>query len=198
MLSEHVARADRGYAGLVMSAAEYLALGEREQRYELVNGVVVMSPGRRPRHWRFVEEVLDQLKAFAKPRGGFETYADTDLCIDGVTVLRPDLCVYARPRARRAPERLDQPPDLVVEINSPGNKAYDLETKRRTYERFGVREYWSIDPWDPAEPPGMRVRAWWLQGGKFEDFARERDGLASRAIGGFVLDLRPLREIAGE
>ena len=37
-------------------------------------------------------------------------------------------------------------PDLVVEILSPGTRRVDEVTKRKLYERSGVREYWVVDP----------------------------------------------------
>lgn len=37
-------------------------------------------------------------------------------------------------------------PDLLVEILSHHNPEHDLVTKKKIYEKFGVKEYWIIDP----------------------------------------------------
>ena len=34
----------------------------------------------------------------------------------------------------------------MVEILSPSTRARDLETKREIYARYGVGEYWIVDP----------------------------------------------------
>ena len=37
-------------------------------------------------------------------------------------------------------------PDLLLEVLSPSNRAYDRKRKRDRYERAGVREFWLVDP----------------------------------------------------
>ncbi len=37
-------------------------------------------------------------------------------------------------------------PDLMVEILSPGNTRYDMQTKFRLYEECGIQEYWMLEP----------------------------------------------------
>ena len=37
-------------------------------------------------------------------------------------------------------------PDLVVEVLSDGNEAYDRGQKLGWYRQYGVREYWLVDP----------------------------------------------------
>lgn len=37
-------------------------------------------------------------------------------------------------------------PTLIIEILSPSNQAHDLITKMNLYQRFGVKEYWIVNP----------------------------------------------------
>lgn len=37
-------------------------------------------------------------------------------------------------------------PDLLVEVLSPSTPDRDREIKRRIYAKYGVREYWIVDP----------------------------------------------------
>jgi Uma2 family endonuclease len=180
---------DMGYAGLLMRAEDFFALGPTTERYELINGVVVMSPSPRPRHWKVVEEILFQLREHARRSGPLDTYADIDVFLDEVTVYRPDLCVYARPRPSPIPERLSTPPDVVLEVLSAGSRPLDLITKRDAYERFGVREYWTFDPDDG------RVRAWTLHDGVYRELPEGPSGLTSAALTGVVIDLAPVRAL---
>ena len=51
-------------------------------------------------------------------------------------------------------------PDLVVEILSRSTAKYDKGRKKDTYERFGVREYWIVDPFS------LSVEQYVLEDGK--------------------------------
>lgn len=69
--------------------------------------------------------------------------------MDGVlsdeTVVQPDLIVILNENRHIIHERIEGPPDLVVEVLSPATKDRDLTAKRRLYARHGVREYWIVD-----------------------------------------------------
>jgi len=178
---------DLGLAGLRMTAAEYFALGETRQRYELVDGVVVTSPSPSRVHQRILVALLEQLIPFMKRTGG-EVLPDMDLEVNPRTVYQPDLICFAR-SLPDVPTRVVAPPDLVIEIFSPSTKAFDLTTKRDDYERFGVGEYWTIDPAD------ARVRRYARQQGQLVKVPFTGDALACGALPGFTLDVRPLREL---
>ncbi len=178
---------DTGYIGLRMTADEYLALGETPERLELVDGVVVMSPSPTPRHQLVVRLVLRQLERYADTAPDLSLFPETDVCFDAQHVYRPDIVCYARGQLAKTPDRLRTPPDLIIEVLSPGTKAFDLTTKKDDYERFGVNEYWAI------EPDGSRARCYRRQGSLFVEIPITGDTVESIALPGFVLDLKPIR-----
>ena len=67
--------------------------------------------------------------------------------IVGHNILQPDILFVRRNRAGVIGElNLKGAPDLAVEILSPCSRGKDLEIKRKIYARFGVQEYWVVDP----------------------------------------------------
>lgn len=175
-----------------MTADEYLALGETPERYELIDGVVMMSPSPSPLHQTLVVEILSQLASFARGTDAIRIFPDTDLRLGQQLIYRPDLSVYLGSRMPRIPARLTEAPDLIVEILSPHNRPLDLVTKRGDYDRFGVAEYWVVDP----QMGG--VRRWARAGTALEEQAASADRLESRAIPGFARDMAALRKLVGE
>lgn len=72
------------------------------------------------------------------------------------------------------------PPDWALEIVSPSSVERDYDDKRNQFERFGVREYWIIDPLEE------RMTCYRLgKNGKYKE-VRSRDGkMHSQVIPGF-------------
>jgi Uma2 family endonuclease len=180
-----------GYAGMRMNAAEYLSLGETRERYELIHGTVVMSPSPTPKHQRVLLDALMQLEEFARSASGIHVFPDTDVLFAPSVVYRPDIAAFVRPAWVQTPERLTEPPDLVVEVLSGGTQFLDQVTKRDDYDRFAVGEYWIVDP------NTGHVRAWRRQGTRLIEVPTEGDTLPCASIPGFALDLASVRATAG-
>lgn len=101
-------------------------------------------------------------------------------------VLEPDQLVVLAEHALRVCEQfVEAPPDLVVEILSPGTAGRDLGAKRRLYEAAAVPEYWIVDP------DGCAVEVLVLEEGRYFRFGlfRRKDSLRSQAREGFELAL---------
>ena len=181
------------YRGLRMTAEEYLQLEEDGCRYELVDGVVCMSPSPLYKHQKVAAEVLAQIAWFLRtnPLGDVLAEVDVDLGPGprgGDLVYRPDVVFV---RKEHVPENLDhirRPPDLIVEVVSPSSRRYDRETKKDDYERCGVPEYWIIDP----EKDSMTFYR--LRGGRYAEVKPDGNSFKSETVPGFALDLDRVRQ----
>ena len=73
--------------------------------------------------------------------------APFDIVFSRHDVLEPDLMFLGNERLGHVTEKNVQgPPDLVIEVLSESTEDRDREIKRRIYGKFGVREYWMVDP----------------------------------------------------
>lgn len=174
-----------------MTAAEYLAIGATAERYELIDGVIIMSPSPRPRHQSVASFLASLAWQEGRPGDAPWVFPETDLTLSAALVYRPDICLYTARRFSGVPARLDTPPDLVIEVLSPSTRLQDLNTKRDDYERFGVREYWAVD----AETGG--VSCWRLEAGRFVAVHATGEFLVSTAVNGYSVDLGRLRGLCG-
>ena len=118
------------------------------RRYELYDGEVYVCPAPRPRHQMALAEIHDRLRKYAELRGGLALVSPIDIVFDEHNVLQPDIAFFEA--ARRHHVELDEAirvaPDVVVEVISPGTMWNDLGRKKATFARFGVPEYWLLDP----------------------------------------------------
>jgi Uma2 family endonuclease len=126
-----------------LSVDQWLELPE-DQRCELVEGEIVVSPSPSLDHQRAVGRLFRALDDHARAHGGEAFVAPLGVRLSDDTALEPDLLFVSSPD-RYGPRIVEGPPDLVVEVSSPSTRRYDLIRKRRLYERFGVPEYWFVD-----------------------------------------------------
>lgn len=63
-------------------------------------------------------------------------------------VVEPDILYISAARMAQVltAQNVQGSPDLVVEVGSPGTRRRDEKLKHQLYERFGVSEYWVVDP----------------------------------------------------
>jgi Uma2 family endonuclease len=126
---------------------EFLQLEESNLPCELINGEVFMSPAPNLMHQVVSSNLNDLLKAYARKTGGFAAYSPFDVYLDNKNVFQPDLLYLEKENRSQLFEKgLKGAPDLAVEIISASNSYKDRNQKKRLYEKFGVKEYWIIDP----------------------------------------------------
>lgn len=119
--------------------------------YELLNGVVVMSPPAGWPHGRVGSNLNWVLRSVVVPnRLGQVFDASTGYRLPSGDTVEPDVSFIsaARLSAGPLPQRgkfLEIVPNLVVEILSAPTAARDRGEKKKIYERNGVDEYWLVD-----------------------------------------------------
>lgn len=115
---------------------------------ELINDTVFMSPAPDFLHQTISLELAVQISNHSKKNNlGVCVTAPMDVFFDGKNVLQPDLLFIATDNLGIIKDgKIKGSPDLIVEILSPGNKRHDTEKKKAIYEKFGVKEYFIVDP----------------------------------------------------
>jgi Uma2 family endonuclease len=125
-------------------AADYWKLPEGEP-IELIRGRFVVSPSPIPRHQIALSLLSDRFLDFARTSGGVMMFAPMDVVLSDDTILQPDLLYLSKQRLHIVKDRVEGPPDLVVEVVS-GTARRDRVEKLDLYARYGVPEYWIVDP----------------------------------------------------
>lgn len=116
-------------------------------RYELVDGVLLMSPSPRPLHQRVVARVLAAVSVHC-PRDCEALPAPVDVVLADDTVLIPDVVVGRR--GDYTERALEGVPVLAVEVISPSSRLIDTELKRARLAAAGCPHYWLVDPYVPG------------------------------------------------
>lgn len=125
---------------------DFLLLGETKTPCQLINGELIMSPAPSPKHQR-VSRKLFKLIDSATQGAGELFFSPIDLYIDERNVFQPDLIYLSENNKKYLTDRgIEGPADLVVEIISPSNSYTDRNQKKNSYLKFGINEYWIVDP----------------------------------------------------
>ena len=169
--------------------SDYLKLPE-DKRYEILEGELYGVPAPNIRHQRISKRIQTALTWQIEEKGSGEVFhAPCDVVLSEENVVQPDLLLVRKERLSIIGEaNLPAAPDLVVEILSPGTRKKDLAIKRKIYARFGVQEYWVVDP----DANTLEVLTWKESGYVTAGLYRESECLSSPLLP--ELDL-PLAEV---
>jgi Uma2 family endonuclease len=128
------------------TVADLDALPDDGLRYELVDGVLLVSAAPVPRHQRAVSELFYLLRQ-ARTEDTDVFVGPLDFRPTGRRSLQPDLLVVRR---EDVGEKNLTALLLAVEVLSPGTRSVDLLLKHGLYAESGVASYWVIDPAEPS------------------------------------------------
>ena len=146
-------------AGRPFTVAELDRMPDDGRRYELLDGVLIVSPRPTTIH-QFVAMRLLRMLADACPEG-LCVVREPAVELGPQTEFDPDLVVVRMDQIGGA--KFTEPPLLAVEIRSPSIALVDLNRKKAAYERFGVASYWIVNP----EPPQPELTVFELRDGRY-------------------------------
>jgi Uma2 family endonuclease len=134
----------------------YLGLPEMKQRYEIIDGELVIAASPIPTHQWILANLFRALDPFVRERRlGMLLFAPLDIIIkkEPLRTRQPDLLFLSAERSGitegtqlRGMQPLQHVPDLIVEILSPSNSRRELAEKLEDYQTIGVRECWIVSP----------------------------------------------------
>jgi len=138
----------------ILTYEDYLALPEMMQRYEIIDGELIMPPAPLIGHqWRSIEISVSMKAYVTECQLGLVLYAPVDVMISQ-TPLRtrqPDVLFISFERLEQYGlddmeelPYLDIAPELVVEIVSPSESTRKVSDKLVDYRRIGVQECWLV------------------------------------------------------
>ncbi len=127
---------------------DYRLIPEDGKRHEIIDGDEYVAPAPNTRHQRLVGRLFFQLTAHLAQHPLGEVFiAPIDVILSDTDVVQPDVLFLRTDRLALVEKHaVTGPPDLIVEVLSEGNRRHDEVRKRKLYERFGVEEYWIVDP----------------------------------------------------
>jgi Uma2 family endonuclease len=129
---------------------DYLRLPEDGNRYEVIRGVLYVTPAPTYKHQIVAGNLQFRFRSFVEERDlGVVLYApfDVKLPFRIGTPVQPDILFF---RKGNTPDWEDKSfegvPDLVAEVISPRTRSHDRTTKLKAYQDASVPEYWLVDP----------------------------------------------------
>jgi len=132
-----------------MTARQFLELGEDPPgvRLELVDGEIAVSPSPIPDHSFIVATLVRILGQHIEDHSLGQLFLDVDTVFGVHDVRRPDVLFFRTNRLHLVGRKaMEGPPDLAVEVLSPGNIATDRKDKFKLYAAGKVKHYWIVDP----------------------------------------------------
>ena len=136
-------------SGVRLTYEDYLLFPDDGNRHELIDGEHFVTPTPKRKHQAISMNLSGMIWTFLQERPiGRVFTAPFDVILSEFDIVEPDLLFMSR---QRMTEIATSPwvrgaPNLVVEIGSESTRKRDETIKKRLYERFGVEEYWIVDP----------------------------------------------------
>lgn len=162
------------------------------QKMEIINKKLYIMPSPNRLHQKILRQLSIAFTLFTEKNDLGEVYfSPFDVKLDEENVVQPDILFIAKVHYDILTKQgASGTPDLVVEVLSPANYKAERERKKETYRKFGVTEYWEIQP--KTQVVSVEI----LEENTYKLFseAQEKGKVKSSILEGFEIEISTLFE----
>ena len=143
------------------------ALNLYDEEFEIIEGEKFMSPSPSVNHNLITMRIAYVFLCAFIPKNEGYVLSEIDVHFPDGNLIKPDLVVisFANKNIMQRNGKINGVPDMTVEIFSRSTRKRDVTIKKNIYEKNGVKEYWTVDPF------AQTVEVFTLDDGKFDDGA---------------------------
>lgn len=126
---------------------DYFNLPDTSRLVELSEGEIFVMPPPSFTHQRVLDKIYTVLKQHVQTHDlGVTAFAPLAVRLWPGKIREPDVLFFTHAHQDRIGETVCEPPDLVMEIVSPGSRRADRHDKFHEYAQAGISEYWIVEP----------------------------------------------------
>lgn len=170
----------------IMTIADLDAMPEDGNRYELIEGELFVSRSPSLTHQAVSGNLFFGLKNHLLQNPVGEVWTTPGVIFSEFSAVIPDIVYISNQRRSEiaSGDRISGAPDLIIEIVSPGteNEQRDRIAKRQLYGKYGVNEYWVVDPQQRTIEVYLRAN----ESLKLQAVLQEKDELTTSLLPGFI------------
>lgn len=130
--------------------SKFIELNKSDKRFEFINGEIYLQASPTVEHQRALLNIATEFKKYFREKDCEPFISPLDVLLQNEEDthphhVNPDIMVICDKNGLKVNEYRGVP-TLIVEIVSPSNTAYDRITKFNLYMKYGVKEYWLVNP----------------------------------------------------
>ncbi|MBN1698630.1 MAG: Uma2 family endonuclease [Spirochaetales bacterium] len=167
---------------------DFILFPDNGKRHELIDGDHFITPAPSIRH-QIVSKNIEYLfeRYFRNSDTGIILDAPVDVYLSDFDIVEPDLIIIKKENQKIIRDNyIKGHPDMVVEIISPSTQKNDIELKKHLYEKYGVEEYWIVDP------DNNEVQQYVLREGTYMKRGTFTDGITAHILPDLSIDLKKI------
>src|SRR2546426_781474 len=130
--------------------ADIDSMPEDGNRYELIEAELFVSRAPSLIHQGTVRNVLFLFTQYLRENPVGQIFPGPGVIFSDFSGVIPDLVYFSHERGKEIAtgDRITGAPELIIEVLSPGteNRRRDEHAKRQLYKKYGVKEFWILDP----------------------------------------------------